>query len=190
MKNEKIKKICISALFLAMGIVLPYFTMNMKIFGKTFLPMHYPVMLCGLLCGDIYGLVIGLLLPYIRYIIAGAPVIYPTAIAMSIELSCYGFLIGFLYNKSKYKCIFSLYRSLIITMLFGRIVWGIIYYFLLLAVGQKFTSYMFLTSAFVSGLPGIIGQLVLIPMIALMLNKTKLVNIIDNKKSVKETFIK
>ena len=73
----KIKKISLSALFLAIGIIFPYFTMNMKVFGRTILPMHYPVILCGLICGDFYGMTIGLLLPILRYLIVGMPSIYP-----------------------------------------------------------------------------------------------------------------
>lgn len=179
--NANIKKFCLSALFIAIGIVLPYFTMNIKVFGKMLLPMHYPVILCGLVCGEFYGLFIGLLLPLLRYLIVGAPVIYPTALAMCVELATYGFMIGFLYNRSKYKCIIALYRSLILTMIVGRIVWGITYFMLLRFIGQNFTAYMFFASAFVSGIPGIIGQLIVIPIIAIVINKTKLINIFENK---------
>ena len=123
---------------------------------------------------------IGLLLPIIRYFIVGAPMIYPTAIAMSIELATYGFVIGFLYNRSKYKCIFSLYRCLILTMIVGRIVWGLTYFLLVKLIGQEFTAYMYLTSAFLSGIPGIICQLIIIPIIAIVVNKSKLVIMFDN----------
>lgn len=179
--NANIKKICLTALFVAIGIVLPYFTMNIKAFGKMLLPMHYPVMLCGLICGESYGLFVGLLLPILRYFIVGTPIIYPTALAMCIELAVYGFAIGFLYNRSKYKCIIALYRCLIITMVLGRVLWGITYYILLRFIGQQFTAYMFLTSAFISGIPGIIGQLIIIPIIAIAINKTKLINLFDKR---------
>ena len=172
-KNFKIRKFCLTALFIGVGIVLPYFTMNVKIFGKMLLPMHYPVILCGLICGEFYGLFTGLTLPIFRYFITGTPPIYPTALAMCIELATYGFLIGYLYNRSKYKCIISLYRCLIFTMLTGRIVWGITYFILVRMIGEDFTAYMYLTSAFLSGIPGIIGQLIVIPIIAIAINKAK-----------------
>lgn len=170
---RNIKRFSLTALFMAIGIILPYFTMNIKTFGKMILPMHYPVMLCGIVCGPYHALFIGLLLPILRYFIAGAPSIYPTAIAMSVELATYGLMMGVLYYRAKEKSIGTLYKALIITMIVGRIVWGIVYYILLLFVGQKFTAYMFLTSAFLSGIIGIIGQLIIIPSLVMVINKVK-----------------
>jgi uncharacterized membrane protein len=84
-------------MFLALGIVLPFLTGQIKEIGDTLLPMHIPVMLCGLICGGKYGFAVGLVLPFLRSATVGMPPIYPNAVWMSAELATYGFMIGFLY---------------------------------------------------------------------------------------------
>ena len=124
MKHSALKNLVLSAMFLAIGIVLPFFTGQIPQIGKMLLPMHLPVFLCGLICGWQYGLAVGLILPVMRSSIFFMPAMFPTAIAMSFELAAYGAVAGFLYKRSKWQCIIALYRSLIIAMLAGRLVWG------------------------------------------------------------------
>lgn len=180
---EKIKKITLSALFIAIGLVLPLFTGQLKALGNAFLPMHLPVLLCGLIVGPMYGLIIGLILPILRHSIFGMPPLYPTAIAMSFELLTYGFVVGYLYKVSKWKCIIALYESLIIAMIAGRIVWGIAQIILLGISGQVFTYQAFIGGAFLNAIPGIVFQLIFIPSFMLSLHKTGLVKIYKKELS-------
>ena len=99
--SEKIKKITLSALFMALGLILPLFIGQIKALGNAFLPMHLPVLICGLVVGPLYGFVVGLIVPIVRHFTFGMPPLYPTAIAMSLELGTYGFVIGYIYQKSK-----------------------------------------------------------------------------------------
>lgn len=62
-KHEELRKLVISAMFLAVGLVLPFLTGQIKQIGNMMLPM---------------------------------PQLYPTAIAMPVELATYGFVIGFI----------------------------------------------------------------------------------------------
>lgn len=173
--NDKIKKIVLTAMFIAIGFILPFLTGQIQSIGNMLLPMHLPVLLCGLICGWQYGLAIGLILPIMRSLILTMPPLYPTAISMSFELAAYGFLIGFLYSRSKWQCVRALYRCLIAAMLGGRFVWGIAQV-ILLGIGAKgFTINAFIAGAFVNAVPGIILQLVLIPAIMLLLDRTHLV---------------
>lgn len=55
------KNLTLSAMFLAIGMVLPFFTGQIPQIGKMLLPMHIPVFLCGLICGWQYGAVVGLI---------------------------------------------------------------------------------------------------------------------------------
>ncbi len=175
MKSKKIQKLVLTALFLSLGFVLPFLTGQIPQIGKMLLPMHIPVLLCGLICGPQYGLVIGFVLPLMRSLIFSQPLFYPTAIAMAFELAAYGFLIGFFYNRAKWQCIRSLYRSMFLSMIGGRLVWGIVQ-MVLLGVGKNgFTFSMFLSGAILTAIPGIIIQLVLIPVIMLALDRTHLV---------------
>ena len=50
------RKLTLSALFLALGLVLPLITGQIPQIGKMLLPMHIPVLLCGMVCGWPYGL--------------------------------------------------------------------------------------------------------------------------------------
>lgn len=172
MKNSNIKNLALAAMFMALGLVLPFFTGQIPQIGKMLLPMHIPILLCGLICGWKYGLTVGFVTPLLRSVIFGMPILYPMAIGMAFELMTYGFVIGFLYERSRWKCIFALYRCLIIAMLSGRIVWGIAQ-MILLGVGQNgFTYQAFIAGAFLNAIPGIIIQLVLIPAVMVLLNKT------------------
>ena len=175
MKAEStVKKIVLGAMFLSVGIVLPFFTGQIPQIGSMLLPMHIPVFLCGLICGGKYGAVIGFVLPLIRSALFIMPPMFPDAAAMAFELSAYGFVVGFLYEKSRWHCIKSLFRCMITAMLSGRIVWGIAMA-LFLGIGKNaFTAEAFIAGAFINSLPGIVLQFVTIPGIMLALEKTHL----------------
>ena len=176
MKNTKIKNIVLAALFLSIGFVLPLFTSQIKEIGDTLLPMHLPVMLCGLICGWKYGAVVGLMLPFLRSAVFSMPPLYPNAVWMAAELMTYGLVIGLIYCVLRRKNLLSVYVSLISAMLLGRVVWGIAKAVLLGAADKAFTFPMFIAGGFVDALPGIALQLVLIPAIIAIINKLKTEN--------------
>ena len=93
----------------------------------------------------------------------GMPPIMPVAISMSFELAAYGFITG--YMGSKRKGVSWTYFSLIIAMLVGRIIWGIVSFVLYQMLGNGFTLQMFFAQGFLNAIPGIIVQLILIPII-------------------------
>lgn len=163
--KTNIRKIIISAMFLALGVALPFLTGQIKEIGDTLLPMHIPVMLCGLICGGKYGLVVGLILPFLRAITVGMPPIYPNAVWMSLELATYGFVIGFLYFSFQRKQLWWLCCCLFISMISGRIVWGIAKTVLLGVTGKPFTVQAFIAGGIIDALPGIILQFIIIPAI-------------------------
>lgn len=176
MENKKIKQIVLSGLFLSVGLVLPFLTGQLRELGNMLLPMHLPTFLCGLIIGPFYGFFVGLIMPILRSILFGMPTMYPRAIAMAVELSAYGFASGFLYkNLFKTKSVFTLYISLIISMLFGRIVWGITEIILLGIDGNVFTFSAFWVGAFANSFIGIVIQLILIPLIITALQKARLI---------------
>ena len=169
--KKSLRQLIYAAVFTALGMVLPLLTLQLKEIGDSLLPMHLCIMLCGLFCGWKYGLLCGLLLPFLRSVTFGMPPIYPNAVWMATELATYGLCISVFFDKifrSRFKLIFP---SLLITMLLGRIVWGITKAILLGAAGKTFTMAMFITGGFVDAIPGIILQLVLIPLILKITNK-------------------
>lgn len=169
------QNLTLSAMFIAIGMVLPFLTGQVPQIGNMLLPMHLPVFLCGLICGAPYGLAVGFILPIFRSFVFGMPMMYPVAIAMAFEMAVYGVVAGYLYNHSKWQCILSLYRSLIAAMICGRVVWGIVEILLLGIGGNGFTWQMFLSGALLNAVPGIILQLILIPAVMLALHRTGLV---------------
>jgi len=180
MKKSELKNLIIAAMLLAIGLVLPFLTGQIQQIGNMLLPMHFPVILCGLICGWKYGLVVGFILPLLRSALFSMPVMYPSAIAMAFELAAYGFFVGFLFSRAKWQCIKSLYRCLIISMVLGRVVWGFAMTVLLGLGAEGFTLTAFLSGALLNAIPGIIAQLILIPVIMLALNRTHLVHFKNN----------
>ncbi len=178
-KSNNLLKLVLSAMFLTLGLVLPFLTGQIKEIGSMLLPMHIPVMLCGLICGPQYGLIVGAVVPIMRSVLFGMPLMFPSAVSMAFELATYGFVVGYLFSHAKWKCIKSLYRCLIISMLCGRAVWGIVQC-CLLGIGENgFTVAMFIAGAFLNAFPGIILQLILIPAVMLVLGKTHLIHFIS-----------
>lgn len=173
--NKTTKNITLSAMFMAVGMVLPFLTGQIQQIGNMLLPMHLPVFLCGLICGWQYGAATGFVLPLLRSVTFGMPPLFPTATAMAFELATYGLVAGLFYGRSRWQCVIALYRSLIAAMLAGRIVWGAVQIVLLGLSGSAFTWQMFMSGALLNSIPGIIVQLILIPAIMLALNRTGLV---------------
>lgn len=164
MTKSKTSKVVISALCLALCILLPYLTGQIKEIGNMLCPMHIPVLLCGYIAGPFYGMAVGAVAPILRGFLCGAPVLMPTGFAMSFELAVYGLVSGLLYNRLKGQK--AVYISLMAAMLCGRIVWGIVMK-LLSGISLK----MFLTAAFINAVPGIILQLLIIPPIVIYTEK-------------------
>ena len=171
MEQKTLKNLTLSSMFVAIGMVLPFLTGQIPQIGNMMLPMHIPVIFCGLICGWQWGALAGFVLPLMRSLIFSAPILYPRAIAMAFELLTYGAVAGFLYNRSKWQCIVALYRSLIAAMISGRIVWAAAEMILLGLQGDIFTPEMFFTGAFATAIPGIILQLILIPILVRCLKK-------------------
>lgn len=162
-------------MFLALGLILPFFTGQIPLIGSMLLPMHIPVIFCGLICGWKYGLLIGLITPLLRSAIFSMPPMFPTALAMAFELGAYGALAGWLYQTSRWKCLWALYKALVGAMIGGRLIFGIVMKILMSAAENPYTFSMFIQAALVTSVPGIILQLILIPAAMLALHKTGLV---------------
>lgn len=180
--KKHIQNLVTAAMLMAAGIVLPFFTGQIPQIGSMLLPMHLPVLVCGLICGWQYGGIVGFVLPLLRYVLFGTPPM-PNGVAMAFELAAYGAISGFLYNRSKWQCIVSLYRSLIIAMIGGRVIWGIVRVVMLGTIGNAFTWQMFMAGAFLNAVPGIVLQLVFIPVLMVALNKTGIVRFRREKKA-------
>ena len=114
----------LSALFLAIGFVLPFLTGQIPQVGSMLLPLHLPALICGFVCGWPWGLLVGFVLPIARSLLLGMPPLVPTALAMAFEMAGYGAVAGLLYQRLRPRR-GRVYAALIGAMLAGRAVWGL-----------------------------------------------------------------
>ena len=168
--KNKVYKMVLSAMFLALALLLPFLTGQIQQIGNALCPMHIPVLLCGFFCGPWYALVVGFIAPLLRFVLFGMPPLMPIGIAMCFELATYGLMAGLLYKWLPKKKPY-VYVALIGAMLCGRVVWGVARV-VLFGLGQsEFGWAAFMAGAFLNAIPGIILQIVLIPIIVMALQK-------------------
>lgn len=175
MKNRNaVLKLVFAAMFLALSLVMPFLTGQIPEIGSMLCPMHIPVLLCGFICGWPWGLVVGLIAPVLRSLIFGMPTLFPKAVCMAFELAAYGAVAGIMHKILPKKKI-SIYGSLLIAMIAGRIVWGCAMYIFMGIDGGAFTFSAFIAGAFTNAIPGIIVQIVLIPVLVMLLENPKII---------------
>ena len=172
MKLTPVKKLVFTAVCAALCLVLPMAFHSVPNAGTIFLPMHIPVLLCGLICGWPYGGVCGIVGPLLSSLVTSMP---PAAMlpSMMVECCAYGFVTGMLMRHVHTKhAVADLYISLVSAMVVGRAVAGF-------AKAWIFTPgispFAWVTTSLVTGIPGIVIQLILMPMVVLALTKAKLI---------------
>lgn len=171
-KKRTPKKLIITSVCIALCIVLPIALHAIPNAGVMLSPMHIPVLLCGIVCGWQYGFLCGLAGPLLSSLITSMPAMANLPFMM-VELAIYGLVSGLImrYLHSS-KTIYTLYSSLLAAMLSGRIIAGILK--ALFFAGGSYSWSAWATGYFVSCLPGIIVQLILIPILYFALKKAGL----------------
>ena len=173
MTSVRVRKLTYAALYLAIAMILPFVTGQIPEIGAMLCPMHIPSLLCGLMCGWPWGVAVGFLAPLVRSVVFGMPVFFPNAVAMAFELAVYGGMAGLMYRTLPRKR-WSVYAALLISMVAGRLVWGVVRVILAGLSGSAFTWALFLAGAVTDAIPGIILQLVLIPLLAVAMERAGL----------------
>ena len=168
-----VKKSIITAVCIALCVVLPQAFHAVPNAGAIYLPMHIPVLLCGLICGWSYGLLCGLAGPALSALLTGMP---PAAVlpGMLVECGVYGLAAGLLMQLVRTKHLYAdLYISLAAAMLLGRVVSGIAKALIFSAGSYSMVSWV--AGSFVTALPGIVIQLALLPSIVYALMRARLI---------------
>ena len=165
--RNRTKKLILSALFLALAYLLPFLTGQIPEIGNMLCPMHLPVLLCGFICGWPWGLAVGFIAPLFRSLILTMPPFFPKALCMAFELAAYGAITGLTYKLLPRKKS-SIYLSLLIAMIAGRLVWGAAMFICLGATGGNFTFAAFLAGAITNAIPAIVIQIVLVPVLVMI----------------------
>ena len=175
MHRNQIRRLTLTAMFIALGYLLPFLTGQIPQFGTMLSPMHIPALLCGFVCGWQYGLAAGAIMPLLRSATLGMPYIFPNAVAMAFELAAYGCAAGLLYRALPKKIDF-VYVALVLSMLIGRAVWGLASAVLMMGTENAFTTQAFLAGAFINAWPGIVLHILVIPPVVLGLRRAKLMD--------------
>lgn len=165
MIKNKTERLVMASVFLALGILVPqlFHVFPVANTGGVLLPMHIPVILCGIAVGPMYGFVVGALSPIFSSLLTGMPNAVRLPF-MVCELMVYGLIAGLTYklllgiNK-----VVRVYVSLIIAMICGRISYFIALVVAINVFGVKNMVYSAVIDALVLGIPGIIVQLIIIP---------------------------
>jgi len=171
MKLSYVKKMVFTAVCIALCVVLPMAFHTVQNAGTIFLPMHIPVLLCGLICGWPFGFICGALGPALSSLLTGMP---PAAMMPSMMLECaaYGCITGammcLVHTK---KPMLDLYISMVTAMVAGRVLAGLAKS-LIFSPGTA--PFAWVSTSLVAGIPGIVIQLILIPLVVYGLTRARL----------------
>lgn len=133
--------------------------------GAAWLPMHLPVLMVGLLAGPIAGLATGLIAPALSYGMTGMPMLNLLPYMM-IELAAYGLIMGLL-SRNKMPVM----AKLVIAMIGGRVVRAVAILISVNILGSATISTGIIFSSIVTGIPGIVLQLILVPLFMYLIEK-------------------
>ncbi len=153
-----------ASVLLALGIVLPSLFHLLGIPGQVFLPMHIPALLGGFLLGGGVSFLLGFVLPPLNFLVSGMPP-FPNFLVMMFELGTYGLSSALLFRHLQWGIV----PALLGAMLFGRGVSILGNWVLFSILGRGFSVLTLLQSLFVVSLPGIVIQLVLIPLLVTLI---------------------
>lgn len=151
------------SLFVALDVSVPWLCHIINpLAGPTFLPLFFFVLLAGILFGWRAGILVGLFTPLISFSLSGMPLpqVLPRIITEAIV---YGFAVGMLRGYFKLR---------VITSLVGALIAGRLAVIVLMALTLNFSHSVNLAwQAAKRGWPGMILQLLLLPLIVVLLEK-------------------
>lgn len=164
-QTMKLRDLIFAALMVALGIILPIALHSFNV-SNIILPMHIPVLLAGFVLPWHLALMVGVLTPVLSSVLTGMPPVMPMLPIMVVELGVYALFASILYHRLDLHPILSL----LITMVLGRLAASLVVWVMVSQFGVQFMGPVaFFTSAVVTGLPGIIIQLILVPLILAMI---------------------
>ncbi len=168
-KVSTVKNVTIAGVCLALALLLPFVTGQIPQIGAMLCPMHIPVLLCGFFVSWKWAMAVGFTAPLLRFAIFSMPPM-PFGLAMAFELATYGMVASLMYRALPKKK-WAVYVSLVVAMILGRVVWGAARLVIAGVTANPFTWQMFLAGALLEAIPGIVIQLVIIPVIVMAVKK-------------------
>lgn len=166
------KKLVTASMLLAIGVIIPSIFHLTGLPGQMLLPMHIPVLIGGFLLPPSLAMLLGMLTPLLNSFITGMPVLFPIAIILVFELGAYGLITSLFYRVLKVPTLLAL----IISMIVGRVMAGVTIFVLSRFFTLPLDPVLFVKGAIITGIPGIIIQIILIPSLVYAIVKYTTIN--------------
>ena len=165
LSSKKAKYMVGTVLLSGIGIALPriFHVFAGSAAGATFLPMHIAILIATLTFGITSGAIVAVSSIICSYLLTGMPGLARLPY-MLIELIIYAVLLG-TFNKK-----FNSYISLILTIILGRVLYSITLFVTINVIGFQ-TYGISVIESIKTGMPGIIIQLLFVPIIAKIMNE-------------------
>ena len=177
-RNDSLYRLLITAILLAVGMVLPFLTGQLQSFGQLISPLHIPVFICGLTCGWGWGAALGFILPILRGLIFGMPPFPAVGLPMAFEMLFYGLVTGALYpllrKVFRDKHIVAMLIAMVAAMILGRCAGGVTRAIMMGMQGQSYAFSAFFASYFTGTVVGAVIHIIVCPLIVLALEKARL----------------
>ena len=134
-----------------------------------------PILIGTFLFGPWWGLLLTAVVSVLQWVLVSPASGWVGAIMHFFATGSCVLVAGLLYEKLK-KNTLNIYVSLIISMISGRVVWGIARLIISGVTGTEFTWQLFIGGAVLQAVPGIILHILLIPIIVMALRRAKLID--------------
>ncbi|MDH7602213.1 MAG: ECF transporter S component [Armatimonadota bacterium] len=160
------RDLCIGGLFGALGVAVPVLFHAVGL-GKTFLPMHLPVLVCGLLVSPLVAFAVGVITPVVSSALTGMPPLVPTAVLMTLELGTLAVTASVCYQLLRLPTVLAVAVALVATRAIGALE----LFALAPVMGLKANLSVYLTQSVLMCLPGLILQLTAAPLVMASINR-------------------
>ncbi len=162
------KELVLTALFIAIGVILPqlFHLIGGDNAGKIFLPMHIPVFIAAMYLGVRSGVLVAVITLLISMLLLGMPTV-PIGNIMFFELLVYALVAGYLSNNRNLNPYISFFVAKLLGMLTALLMVPIAINLFDLTLPPVYGK----LAMFSIGIPGIILQIIIIPIIIIVINK-------------------
>jgi niacin transporter len=168
------RKVTVGGLFIALSILLPqiFHLAGTPQVGQVLLPMHLPVLLSGFILGPVFGCMVGAASPVLSAMLTGMPMLDRLPF-MVVELAGYGLISGLFYQTLQLRGKkFGAIVSLVSAMIFGRLLYALMAFVAADLLNLSALGVAAVAESVVKGISGIFVQLLLIPTMIYILERS------------------